>query len=164
MLASSRFAPVVVSVAVLAAGGVALAACSGSIQSIDPAATGDAAPGPGSTGDGGATVDGSKVDASGDASAADAAADGSIPEDCKELFAEIEKTRKQATACCPQCAAIQCLHTVADVCCPIAVSNLGFGNELAKLADAYRKKCDAACPAVKCKSPENVCDVSGTCR
>jgi hypothetical protein len=125
-----------------------VAACGGSVVTIDGGAP------DGSSADGGAT----------DAGAADAARDGAS---CEALAMRLEPLRQAAIKCTVSGVQKPCGQFVKDLCCPLSVTDTSTPAVKAFIAavEEYVKLCPALpCPPVACPDkPSGVCGMQLTC-
>lgn len=114
----------------------------------DAAATNDA-----SSGNDGGGNDGGVKDARPDVT----------PANCKALIDDVANKRDKALECNPGGDTPQCNALVADLCCPISVTDPTRKDvqEFAAAVEAVKKAgCGVACPAIPCPStPSGKCDL-----
>lgn len=131
---------------------VLLAACGGSVVTIDGSVPADAASD--------APTDGAAVDSGRDAGGRDAAT-------CEALSMRLEPLRQAAVRCSITSPQKQCSQFLKDLCCPLSVtdSSSPAAKAFEAALDDYVKACPPPpCPPVACpKDPSGVCGMQLTC-
>jgi hypothetical protein len=110
-----------------------------------------------SSGDGSSSSDSGTSDAT-----RDAKPDTGPAPNCNALIADVANKRDKAVECNPGSNEAQCTALVADLCCPISVTNAGRKEvqEFSAAVEAAKKSgCTSACPAIVCPTtPSGKCD------